>query len=61
MGVAKKIASLKKGQGSGACDEICEQEILSRVSEMAGADYADGTQALYKQIFTLSHSYLQNA
>lgn len=60
MGVAADVAEFKKANGRQPMDESRERALLTRVSEMAGDEFAGYTRRLYSMIMEISRAYQQN-
>lgn len=60
MGVAADVAEFKKANGRQPMDESRERALLTRVSEMAGEEFAGYTRRLYSMIMEISRAYQQN-
>ncbi len=52
--ISRELNARKKRKGLLSPDRVREQELLLHVSEMAGAEYADETQSLFREIFSQS-------
>ncbi|MGN0165054.1 MAG: prephenate dehydratase [Lachnospiraceae bacterium] len=60
MQVAADIAEFKKANGRQPMDASRERALLTRVSEMAGPEFAVYTRSLYSMIMEISRAYQQN-
>ena len=57
MEVAARIADYKKEHNLPISHPGREQEVLQKVSELAGSEMSDYAQSLYAEIFKLSKHY----
>ena len=57
MGISAQIADFKKENNMPILDSGRESQIIERLSQAAGVEFASATRQLYQTIFQLSRAY----
>ena len=57
MAAAAEIAAIKGANGLPVLDSKRERALLARIRELAGAEFSDGFESIYRAILTASRAY----